>query len=425
MASVLERGRREHRDSDQTDFVLRRLTYGITDAGRARAHEVGVDGWLAEQLDPSSLDRTALSDELRGLKALSLDSLYAELPADVPASMAGAQLQLASLIRQTRSPAQLFERMVEFWSDHFNVPLGDRFQVLAKIVEDRDVIRHHALGTFADLLVASAQSPAMLRYLDNARSFAGAMNENYARELLELHTVGLNGGATEDDVVSVARLLTGWTFSRAAGGFAFASKRHDDGPLEILGWSRPTTGSPFEHGEMFLRWVAVHPATARHVCTKLARRFGADDPPELLVEAMARAWVTHDSSIPAVLTAMVEHELFSPALGPKFNRPIDQFVWVLRTLGARIVPQFDRQGVRQIARLVRGLGQVPFGWPAPNGYPDVEVAWRNASSLLARWNATGDVVSGEVPIIALPASDEAVDRDRLFSVLAAPEAQYR
>lgn len=289
--------------------------------------------------------------------------------------------------------------MVEFWSDHFNVPMVTRATSLLKIVEDRDVIRPNAFGSFADLLVASAQSPAMLVYLDNASSRAGAPNENYSRELLELHTVGRGGGYSEDDVVALARLLTGWTVDRTSSEFRFREKFHDPSPLSIMGWNRPSGDDHLQHGVDFLRWLATRPATARFVCTKLARRFVSDDPSDSLVETMAAAWETDGTAIPAVIRAMVSHDDFGPASGAKFRRPLDQLVFVLRALRAELRPSDRVGGLTELRDYLVALGQMPFGWPAPNGYPDVEEAWLNAGGLLSRWNLAGDVVAGSIPAV--------------------------
>ncbi len=175
---------------DRRIHLLKRLTYGATPATRDRIVTIGEAAWLNEQLSPATLDTSAVNAKIAALPALSMAGadLFTTYPTGQLAKQAGNQLRLAATIRYAESPAQLFERMVEFWSDHLNVPIENRRLTLFKIVEDRDVIRVHALGKFKDLLVASAQSPAMLDYLDNASSYAGAINENYGRELLELHT---------------------------------------------------------------------------------------------------------------------------------------------------------------------------------------------------------------------------------------------
>jgi uncharacterized protein (DUF1800 family) len=289
------------------------------------------------------------------------------------------------------SPAQLFERMVEFWSDHFNVPLEGRAISLYKVVEDRAVIRARALGKFKDLLLASATSPAMLVYLDNSVSRVGALNENYGRELLELHTVGV-GNFTEADVVATARLLTGWSVNNTTRTFQFRGQQNDPAPLTILGWTRPADGNRFTHGVEFLLWLGMQPACARHVCTKLARRFVSDRPDPALVDAMVAAWLANDSAIGPVLRAMVAHPAFNAAANQKFRRPSDYLPFTLRALRTTVTPTTNVNQIRRIGRAAGPMGQLPFNWPAPNGYPDVEGAWLNTGAMIARWNWTGDVV---------------------------------
>lgn len=374
----------ESRDPDV--HLLRRLTYGPTTADVDAVRATGAPAWLEEQLDPAGLDTSGVDDllsdvfpELEQPAARILDGFRADgdgirLATVLPASL---------LHRHVRSPAQLYERMVEFWGDHFNVPQIGPPSTATRIVMDREVLRAHALGRFDELLIASAQSPAMLLYLDNVRSTVDAINENYARELLELHTVGVDGGYQEDDVVGVARLLTGWSLTRELE-FRFRPRRHDTGPVSVLGWERPTGGDPLEHGVQFLHHLARLPQTARNVCRKLATRFVADEPDQSLVEDMAEAWTAHDTAIAPVIRAMVTHPAFADA-PPKFSRPWDFLVQTLRSVDASIdiASELDR---RRLSGLVQGIGQPPFRHATPDGYPDTETAWLNAGGLLARWN---------------------------------------
>ncbi len=378
---------------DAVLHLLRRATFGARPDLRDEVERLGRDTWLDEQLhaDPSTLDlENELLDALPEL-ALPAPELVALVQAKgAPASLA-RQLVFATLVRQVASPFQLHERMVEFWSDHLHVPVTDQLSIPLKIVDHRTVARALALGRFDDLLVASATSPAMLRYLDNAQSFRGAINENYARELLELHTVGVDGGYDETDVVAVARLLTGWTVDRGTVEFRFDDRRHDPGPVEVLGWTRPADGDPRAHGELFLRHLATHPATAQHLCRKLARRFVADDPPADIVDAMAATWQSQDSAIAPVLRTMFDHPSFDGAPA-KFQRPWDHLVQTLRALGTIPNLTADPKALRRLTAAAQELGQTPYRWPAPNGYPDVEGAWHDAGGILTRWRVTAAVV---------------------------------
>jgi uncharacterized protein (DUF1800 family) len=385
---------------DRRIHLLKRLTYGATPASRDRIVAIGEAAWLNEQLAPQTLDTAALDAKLTALPALSMTAqqLFAAYE-DGDAVFAAAQVQLASVIRAVESPAQLQERMVEFWSDHFNVPALDPELERLKVVEDRDTIRPNALGKFKDLLVASAASPAMLYYLDNWKSSIGAINENYGREVLELHTFGVTGGYTEADVVATARLLTGWTINTTTGKFEFDAAKHDPAPLTILGWTRPTTGPPLLHGILFLQWLALQPQTAQFVSTKIARRFVSDRPDAGMVTAMANAWLANDSAIGPVIRAMIAHPAFDASSGAKFRRPLDYFEFALRALGASIAPTIDEAQLARLGNALTGLGQLPFNWPAPNGYPDVEGAWLNTGAMIARWNLVSDVIGrGFAPI---------------------------
>jgi uncharacterized protein (DUF1800 family) len=388
--------------ADTTDpavHLARRASFGLTTPTLERLRALGAAGWLDEQLTPSQLNTGAVETKVAQLPLVG--ATYPELKAAAATNPAvGLQVQLATLIRQVESPAQLFERMVEFWSDHLNVPILDNRLGVLKTLEDRQVIRPHALGRFADLLVASAQSPAMLTYLDGASSVKAAPNENYGRELLELHTVGV-GNYTEADVTDASRLFTGWAFDQNTGAFLFRPTRHDTGPVSILGWTRPATGSGLDHGVAFLQWLSRHPATARTIATKLARRFVADRPASDLVTAMADAYLASDTAIVPVLRTMFAHPSFASARNTKFRRPHDWFVAAARALRASITPATERVRIQRLGAVSVALGQYPFGWPAPNGYPDVEGAWLNAGGLLARWNVAGDLTANAVALVGV------------------------
>ncbi len=382
-------------DFDSDRHLARRLTFGPDPQTLGDIASMGRSAWVDAQFAPSGLDHSAVDAKLAQLPALTMNpvELQAAYPLNSDRTAAGAQLKLGSLIRWVHSPAQLFERMVEFWSDHFNVPAEGAILNLLKIVEDREAIRPNALGRFKDLIVASAKSPAMLVYLDNAFSSVGAINENYARELLELHTVGVDGGYTEDDIVATARLLTGWTVDPQTGEFIFRPARHDSAQVTIMGWTRPASGDPVAHGEAFLHYLAMHPNTAVFVSGKIATRFVSDTPSKSLVDAMAAAWAQNDSAIEPVLRAMINHPDFDAA-PPKFRRPLDYLAMVCRAVHADIAPTSNVAQLIDLYRTLVGLGQAPFEWPAPNGYPDVASPWLNGGSLLNRWNLTGDVIAG-------------------------------
>jgi uncharacterized protein (DUF1800 family) len=383
--------------------LLQRAGYGPRPGDLAQARQLGFEAYLEQQLHPDQSEDTAADLVLRGLSYpnMGIDRLLAlEEPAE-----AGREFGLAAISRALLSRRQLQEAMVEFWSDHFHIYVRkNRRLVLFKIVDDREVIRPHALGRFPDLLRASARSPAMLIYLDNARNVAGRPNENYARELMELHTMGVDGGYTQKDVAEVARALTGWSVARRGpiqGDFRFYPEQHDTAEKEVLGQTLPAgRGEADVHDVLDI--LASHPATAEFIATKLARRFVADAPPPALVARVAERYRETGGEIKAMLRTIFHSEEFAAA-PPKLKRPYTFMVSALRALNATVRPtilQAERQGV---GVWLRRLGQPLFQWPAPDGYPDVAAAW--SDNLLPRWNFALALLHGRVPGVDLPLED--------------------
>ncbi|MEM7442994.1 MAG: DUF1800 domain-containing protein [Pseudomonadota bacterium] len=288
-----------------------------------------------------------------------------------------------------RTDSPVAERMVHFWANHFTVAVN-RPQVgsLAKPFED-EAIRPHVNGRFADMLGAVVRHPAMLLYLDNAISFgpnspAGrrsgrGLNENLARELLELHTLGVNGGYGQDDVIALAKILTGWSVSRLRdlnpGTFRYHDLAHEPGPKTLLG-HRFDQGGEAE-GEAALDMLARHPSTARHIATKLARHFVADEPPETAIEALSDTFTSTDGSLTAMCRTMLElPEAWQPHLA-KVRTPNDLLIAALRALDVTDVD--DRS-----AATLRLLGQVPWTAPSPAGWPDEAADWLGPEALMRR-----------------------------------------
>jgi uncharacterized protein (DUF1800 family) len=350
-----------------------------------------------------------------------------------------AEILAAKLLRVLLDENQLREVLVDFWSDHLYVSGADpRARRLVGTYE-RDVIRPHVLGRFGDMLRASARHPAMLLYLDNAGSGRESPNENYARELLELHTVGVDGGYTEDDVRDVARAFTGWTVlpfgeerddvrarangrrARMAGAvvdddFLFRPDRHDTGAKTVLGRALPA-GRGIEDGEDVLDHLSTHPSTARFVSGKLARRLVHDDPPESLVAAMARAWERTGGDLAAVTRTLLESsEFWDPTVrGAKIKSPLELVASAVRATGATVVRP------RPLHEWTARMGQPLYRYPAPTGFPDHADAWVNAGSLLQRMKFGLDLAAGaiegvHVDLLALNEGREPADlRDALRS----------
>jgi uncharacterized protein (DUF1800 family) len=366
--------------------LLNRVTFGPRPQERQRLNDIGPAAFLEEQLAPDLLPEMAIKPRLK-LRRLETLRLAAPDLFDVERDLVMTDLQQASLLRAIYSPRQLYEVMVDFWTDHFSIDQNKGDCAWLKTVDDRKVIRPHALGNFFDLLHASAHSPAMLYYLDNQENHVGNPNENYARELMELHTVGVNGGYSQLDVQELARCLTGWTIKNHfhRGRFTFNPDQHDDRPKVIMGL-QIRAGAQQNGGEQVIEMLATHPATARFIATKLVRRFVADDPPAQLVASAARKFEETRGDIRAVLrTILLSPELLTPRTTtgtaghdlPKLKRPLEFVVSALRQLNA----QTDAGA--PILTYLTELGQPLFQWPTPDGFPDRVEAWNR--SLLTRW----------------------------------------
>lgn len=369
-------------DGDQWR-VLNRITFGPRPTERHRIANVGLPAFIEEQLAPDTLPAMALKPRLilRRLETLHLDApdLF-----DVDEEIVKQELQQATLLRAVYSPAQLKEVMVDFWSNHFNIDQNKSDCAWLKTIDDRDVIRPHALGNFYDLLSVSAHSPAMLFYLDNQENFAGNPNENYARELLELHTLGIDSDYTQKDIQELARCLTGWTIKEHfyRGHFTFNPDIHDDGPKQVFGFPIPA-GMKQAGGERVIEMLAHHPATARFIATKLIRRFVSDDPPPQLVQRTAQTFLESQGDIKATLRAiLLSPELLTQAskskdINLKLKRPLEFVAGSLRQLNA------DTNAGSAVLNYLAEMGQPLFQWPTPDGYPDYAAAWHG--TLLNRW----------------------------------------
>jgi uncharacterized protein (DUF1800 family) len=377
---------------DGIHHLLARASFGPRPGDVERVSAVGRDAWIEEQLAPSSIDDTAC--ELR----LGDCELVADEPADLmsvdPAHI-DRHLARATLIRAVHSRRRLLEVMAAFWGDHFSIDSGKKGCAQTKPRDDRAVVRTHALGRFRDLLGASALSPAMLFYLDGASSRGDGMarpNENYARELLELHTLGVRGGYTQRDVAEAARCLTGWTVEDRGGArifhrgeTVFRPDRHDDGEKRVLGRSIPPGGGARDV-ELLLDVVAAHPSTRRRIAWKLCRRFVSDPPPEPLVSRVTGVFAATNGDIAASLRAILTSPEFAASEGMKVKRPFEFVVSALRATGAEC-----RGTPRELSFLTR-MGHVPFRCPTPDGYPEEPEPWMG--TLLWRWNFAVALTTG-------------------------------
>ncbi len=363
-------------------LTLGRTSFGIKPEELSRVHSIGIETYLEEQLDWQNIDDSAVESYLHKFTPtiyLSQSELI-----DFEKFAVSGQLKSATVFRALYSQRQLYEVMVEFWSNHFSIYHQDGPVALLKTADDRDVIRPHALGNFKELLHASSKSPAMLVYLDNHTNVAGTANENYARELMELHTLGVDGGYTEQDVKALSRCLTGWGVGRRGaerGQFKFYPKFHDEAEKELLGISLPANGGVSD-GETVIDLLAEHPSTAAFIAQKLVRRFVSDSPPSSLVSQVADAFLDTGGDIQAMLWIIFLSDEFLQSSDEKLKRPLEYMGSALRGINATL-----KQGARNILRdHLISLGQMPFDWVPPNGYPDVATHWASTNGMLNRWN---------------------------------------
>jgi uncharacterized protein (DUF1800 family) len=397
---------------------------------------------LARSLKPNTRDEL-----LDGMSAQQRETMIA---LNNPQQVVVDELVEGKILRETYSERQLQEVMTDFWLNHFNVYLGkgpDRYFLTSY---ERDVIRPHSMGKFEDLLAATAQSPAMLFYLDNwlsvgpdsddargvpknpmagwRRAMRGnpakppknrnsGLNENYGRELMELHTLGVNGGYSQKDVTEVARVFTGWTIKqpRDGGGFTFEERMHEPGDKTVLGKRIKSNGE--KEGFEVLHLLAHHPATAKFICTKLAMRFVSDDPPPALVSRMSQTFLKKDGDIREVLRTMFRSPEFwsNDAYRAKVKTPLEFVVSSLRASNAEVSDALP------IAHRLQALGMPLYGMQPPTGYSMKADTWVNSSALLGRMNfalalANGKLRGTEVDWTRLPGAPSANPHDVLMAL---------
>src|SRR6266576_3658871 len=435
---------------DSAFHALNRLAYGARPGEADSVARIGVMRWIERQLDGDHLPDPRLAAREREFKILDYDRadlagryrdavrerqrMQREMGDSFPLSNRrggqgvrsapmrefrelGGELQQLAIVRAALSERQLREVMVDFWTNHFNVFVGkgaDRFLMPSYIEE---TIRPRALGRFEDLLIATAESPAMLFYLDNAQSVAPGSspprpraflspfhrprfgqnempedrrrrqptgtNENYARELLELHTLGVDGGYTQQDIIEVARIFTDWSIERPdqGAGFVFHDWAHDGGTKHVFGMTFQDDGK--DEGIRLLKYLAMQHATMHHVSAKLCARFVADEPPDGCIDAAVAAWQQTHGDIRAVLRAIFTSPDFwaRQAIRSKVKTPFEFVVSAVRAAG------IEPDDTPRLAQLVARLGEPLYQQPAPTGYAESEAHSVNSGALLARMNA--------------------------------------
>jgi uncharacterized protein (DUF1800 family) len=375
--------------------LVRRTTMGLTAEEVARAQQMGYQGYLNRQLNYTRIDDTVAKNFVAAhwpLLSQTGDQIY-----NANQGTLITQLQEATLFRAAFSQRQLYERMVEFWTDHFNISILTVGYL--KLLDDRDVIRKHALGKFPDLLKASAHSTAMLAYLDQTRSRVGRPNQNYARELMELHTLGVDGGYTQDDVAELSRVLTGWTI-QGRGTFYFDPTGHDWGQKTVLGMTIPA-GSPslgadgVKEGEMVLDLLVRHASTARFIATKLLRWLLTAEPDESQIRTIATVYRVTNGDIKAMVRAILNDGWIGSS-SVKLKRPFHYVASALRATNPVV------NSITGMNGQLTSAGQPLFYFETPDGYSDKIEYW--AGNILPRWNAASVLANSNNSSIAVSVS---------------------
>jgi uncharacterized protein (DUF1800 family) len=383
--------------------ALNRLGYGPRPADVRRVLARGLERYVDDQLHPGP--DPELETRLRPLSTLGYPvarvlSIYnADNRAIAPLI---DEFQIAKLIRSAHAQNQLEEVLVDFWFNHFNVYIGDGFARFSIMSYERDAIRPFVLGRFRDLLGAVAAHPAMLFFLDNYTNRADVnqggrvvpgLNENYGRELLELHTVGVDAGYSQNDVREAARVFTGWGIDdlRSSGSFTFRPAQHDRGAKSVFGFDVPAGGGK-EEGDRLLDYLATHPATARFVSWRLAQRFVADDPPARIVERMAATFLSSGGDLRQVMRTMLgSGEFWAEAFGEgKVKTPFEYVVSAIRAVEGQVTNS------RALAQLLNNMGMGLYASVPPTGYSNRGSEWLNPSSHLARMNFGLDLAAGAI-----------------------------
>jgi uncharacterized protein (DUF1800 family) len=389
-------------------WLVNRVTLGITEGELALANSLGYSGYLEYQLDYTAIDDSALDSRLASYTTLTMEpyQIVPPPPAQpLPAGQVVGELVEATILRSALSRRQLYQRMVEFWTDHFNIDINNGLDRYIKTVDDRTVIRPHALGYFRNMLVASAHSPAMLYYLDNIVSVAGNPNENYARELMELHTLGVTGGYTQTDVQELARCLTGWGMFPANAAvpngltFRYSNAQHDNGAKTLFAGTPEqlniAPGGGQSDGDIVLDALARHPSTPAFIARKLCRWLWGENPPQALVDAVALAYDRNNPDITQVgnIREMIRAVFCSAEAAtapPRYKRPYHLFVSALRACNVNITTTSTLRSVH-----LASAGHQPYAWPPPDGYPDSLEHW--VGLILPRWSFGGQLVMTSPP----------------------------
>jgi uncharacterized protein (DUF1800 family) len=409
--------------------LLNRLSLGIRPGEIEQVQQLGVDKYIQQQLNPDAIAEPAiLTDRLSKLDTINLSPVElfqrynpnrkVDIQSPIPGDKKIRQQQArqvtnqaieARLWRSIYSQRQLNEVMVDFWYNHFNVYADKGIDKLWVGAYEQQAIRPYAMGKFRDLLGATARHPAMLFYLDNwqnsvpkpnKKGRSQGLNENYARELMELHTLGVDGGYKQDDVIALAKILTGWGFKqpdqKVPDGYSFQFNRNLHESSDKIFLNRNIAGAGIEEGEQALDLLAKHPSTARQISFKLAQYFVADNPPKSLVNRLAKRFTATNGDIKLVLDTLFHSPEFWDAkyYGVKFKTPYQYAISSIRSTGTEI------SNPKPLNDLLKQQGMPLYGCPTPNGYKNTQDAWLNPDSMTRRINYATNLAKGKLPISA-------------------------
>jgi uncharacterized protein (DUF1800 family) len=409
--------------------ILNRSSYGIRPGDIEQVQAMGIDQYIQQQLNPELISESiTLTDRLSKLDTLNLSPVeifqqynpnrqvlgQSPLPEirknqQKQARQIVNQATEARLLRSIYSQRQLQEVMVDFWYNHFNVFADKGIDRLWVGAYEQQAIRPYTLGKFRDLLGATARHPAMLFYLDNwqnsvpnpnKKGRSQGLNENYARELMELHTLGVDGGYKQDDVVALAKIFTGWGFKQPGQkipdgySFQFNANSHDFSNKVFL--NQNIIGSGIGEGEQALDLLSRHPSTARQISFKLAQYFVADNPPKSLVDRLSKRFISTDGEIKLVLDTLFKSREFwdRKYYGTKFKTPYQYAISSIRSTG------IDVSEVKPLNDFLKQQGMPLYGCPTPNGYKNTQEAWLNPDSMTRRLNYVTNLAKGKLPISA-------------------------
>lgn len=375
---------------DPVGLLLSRFAFGPTASSRAYPATHGAEAWWNQQVAAGHSHPYYTGHAVVAAQGPLLSQSPAEVRAWLSAQgdqygwAAMDQLSRVTLGLQAWSGAQLYETLVDFFSNVLNVANHNGDVWNTRHTFDRDVIRRYAFGSFSDMLVASSKSPAMLIYLNLAESDKSAINENYGRELLELHTVGLVAGYTEDDVKNSARVLTGRTLY-GDHRYVYDPDRHWVGPIRVLGFQHANSSADGGEavGDAYLRYLASHPRTATRLATRLCQRFVSDTPSAALIDAVSKSYLANKTQILPTVRTILRSDEFWMSRGRKVRRPTENLLATIRTLGNP--PSDMAKALATLHWMSSNIGDLPLEWSAPNGYPDVAASWRSSGTLLALW----------------------------------------